>query len=53
MVGEVEAVVRQAAPEATDVVLEIPVAPPPLLQVSLRPGLGRPSASLVPAEAGP
>ena len=36
---EIEAVVRQAAPEATHVVVEAPVAPPPLLQVSLRPGL--------------
>lgn len=53
MVAEVEAVVRRAAPEATDVVVEIPIAPPPLLQISLRPGLGGPSLSLVPAEAGP
>jgi Fe-S cluster biogenesis protein NfuA len=52
VVAEVEAAVRQAAPEATDVVVEIPVAPPPLLQVSLRPGLGRSSAALVSAEAG-
>jgi Fe-S cluster biogenesis protein NfuA len=36
---EVEAVVRQAAPELTDVTVETPAAPPPLLQVSLRPGL--------------
>lgn len=53
VVGEVEAVVRRAAPEATDVVVEIPAAPPPLLQVSLRPGLGRPSGPLVAAETGP
>ena len=51
LVGEIEAVVRRAAPEATDVDVEFPVAPPPLLQVSLRPGLGRPAP--VPAEAAP
>jgi Fe-S cluster biogenesis protein NfuA len=53
VVAEIEAVVRQAAPEATDVVVESPAAPPPLLQVSLRPGLGRPSGPLVAAETGP
>ena len=53
MVDEVEAVVRRAAPEATDVVVEIPVAPPPLLQISLRPGLGGPSRSLGQVTAKP
>ncbi|MEU7906454.1 hypothetical protein [Actinoplanes sp. NPDC049118] len=38
----IEAAVRSAAPEATDVVLEMPPPPPPLLQVSLRPGLAVP-----------
>ena len=53
VVAEVEAAVRQAAPEAADVVVEIPVTPPPLLQVSLRPGLGRSSASPVAADVDP
>ena len=50
---EIEAVVRQAAPDVTAVDVEIPAPPPPLLQVSLRPGLGRLGAPLVPAQAGP
>ena len=41
-VHQVEAVVRQAAPEVDGVVVESPAAPPPMLQVTLRPGLGRP-----------
>ena len=53
LVREIEAVVRRAAPEATDVAVEFPIAPPPLLQVSVRPGLARPAAPLVPAEATP
>jgi Fe-S cluster biogenesis protein NfuA len=53
VVSQVEAVVREAAPEATEVVVEMPSAPAPLLQVSLRPGLDRPAVPLVPAEAGP
>jgi hypothetical protein len=40
--GRIEAAVRTAAPEATDVVMETPPRPPPLLQVSLRPGLAVP-----------
>src|SRR4051794_18981095 len=36
---QVEAVIGRAAPEAADVVVVTPVPPPPLLQVSLRPGL--------------
>lgn len=35
----IETTVRQAAPEAAGVEVEIPVAPPPLLQVSRRPGV--------------
>jgi Fe-S cluster biogenesis protein NfuA len=35
----VETAVRRAAPEATGVEVEVPPAPAPLLQVSLRPGL--------------
>lgn len=35
----IEAAVARAAPEATGVVVETPPAPPPLLRVSLRPGL--------------
>jgi Fe-S cluster biogenesis protein NfuA len=50
VVADIEAVVRQAAPEAVDVVVEIPAAPPPLLQVSMRPGIGRPDEPLVAAE---
>jgi Fe-S cluster biogenesis protein NfuA len=50
MAQEVDAVARRAAPEATDVVVETAPAPPPLLQVSLRPGLGQ---HPVRAEAGP
>ena len=36
---DLEAVVRRAAPEAADVEVDIPEPPPPLLQVSLRPGI--------------
>jgi len=39
-----EATVRQAAPEATGVEVEIPAAAAPLLQVTRRPGMERPSA---------
>lgn len=38
---EIETVVRRAAPEVTDVDMSIPPPQPPLLQVSLRPGLAR------------
>jgi Fe-S cluster biogenesis protein NfuA len=38
---EIETVVRRAAPEVTDVDVSIPPPEPPLLQVSLRPGLVR------------
>ena len=50
---EIEAVVRQAAPDVAAVDVEIPAPPPLLLQVSLRPGLGRLGAPLVAAQAGP
>jgi Fe-S cluster biogenesis protein NfuA len=55
VVHEIEALVRQAAPEVVDVVVEVPAAPPRLFQVGLRPGLkgpvlGRPP---VPARVGP
>ncbi|GID93735.1 hypothetical protein ACFQFC_06845 [Amorphoplanes digitatis] len=40
--ARIEAAVRCAAPEVTDVVMELPPRPPPLLQVSLRPGLAVP-----------
>lgn len=40
--GRIEAAVRSAAPEVTEVVMEQPPRPPPLLQVSLRPGLAVP-----------
>jgi hypothetical protein len=40
--GRIEAAVRSAAPEVTDVVMESPPRLPPLLQVSLRPGLAVP-----------
>jgi Fe-S cluster biogenesis protein NfuA len=36
---DVEAAVRRAAPEVSEVAVEVPAAPPPLLQVTLRPGL--------------
>lgn len=39
-----EATVRQAAPESTGVEVEVPAAPAPLLQVSLRPGMDRPAS---------
>ena len=42
LTARIEAAVRCAAPEVTDVVLELPPRPPPLLQVSLRPGLAVP-----------
>jgi Fe-S cluster biogenesis protein NfuA len=51
--GEVEAIVRQAAPELTDVHVEVPAAALPLLQVSLRQGLGPPARPPVAADIGP
>ena len=51
--GEVEAFVRQAAPELTDVRVELPAAALPLLQVSLRQGIGHPARPPVAAETGP
>jgi hypothetical protein len=50
---EIEAVVRRAAPDVTGVDVAIPAPPPPLLQVALRPGLGRLDPPVVPAQAGP
>jgi hypothetical protein len=38
-VRDIETVVRRAAPEAYGIDVEVVEAPPPLLQVSLRPGL--------------
>jgi hypothetical protein len=40
-VRDIETVVRRAAPEAYEIDVEIVEAPPPLLKVSLRPGLRR------------
>lgn len=42
--AEVGTTVRNAAPELADVVVEVPAPAPALLQVSLRPGLGRTTA---------
>lgn len=53
MLREIEDLVRQAAPEVTDVDVQVPPPAPPLLQVGLRPGIGRPAAPLVPVGAGP
>jgi hypothetical protein len=36
---DLEAAVRRAAPEVSEVDIEVPAAPAPLLQVTLRPGL--------------
>jgi Fe-S cluster biogenesis protein NfuA len=49
----IETIVQQAAPETAGVEVDVPSAAPPLLQVSLRPGIGRPSAPAVLAETGP
>lgn len=51
--GEVEDFVRQAAPELTDVQVEVPAATLPLLQVSLRQGLGHPARPPAAADIGP
>jgi Fe-S cluster biogenesis protein NfuA len=48
----IEATVAQAAPETAGVEVEVAAAPAPLLQVGLRPGIGRPSTPPALAEAG-
>jgi Fe-S cluster biogenesis protein NfuA len=48
-----EAVVQQAAPETAAVDVEVPAPAPPLLQVSLRPGIGRPSIPARPTPSPP
>jgi len=48
-----EATVRQAAPESTGVEVEVPAPEAPLLQVSLRPGMDRPSALAGAGSTGP
>jgi Fe-S cluster biogenesis protein NfuA len=53
VLGDIEELVRQAAPEVTDVDVQIPAATLPLLQVSLRQGLARPARPPVAADTGP
>jgi hypothetical protein len=48
-----EAVVQQAAPETAGVDVDLPTPTTPLLQVSLRPGIGPPAPPPVPAQATP
>jgi hypothetical protein len=51
--SEIEAIVERAAPETTGVEVQVAAPQPPLLQVGLRPGIGRPAAaSTSPAEVG-
>jgi Fe-S cluster biogenesis protein NfuA len=49
----IEDAVRRAAPEAAGVEVDVPPAPPPLLQVSLRPGLAPAPAPARAAGPGP